>query len=318
MGEFRVTYPSTLTDVISEVVIGKPEAVELTVTCLLAEGHLLIEDVPGTGKTTLARALATAVDARWSRIQFTPDLLPADITGTTVLDQRTSTFEFRKGPVFANVVVADEINRASPKTQSALLEVMEERTVTVDGTTHPVARPFLVAATQNPVDMEGTYALPEAQLDRFLMRISLGHLDPEDELAVIQGHSAGRTVEHLRPVMEVSQVQQMIAMVSQVRVSDALARYAVALSNTTRKHPHVRHGASTRATLALVRAARARAFLRGRNYATADDVQALAMPVLAHRLVLAPQAELDGVRQEEVVRDALRRAPIPDTAGSRQ
>lgn len=317
MGEFAVTYPSTLTDVISEVVIGKPEAVELTVTCLLAEGHLLIEDVPGTGKTTLARALAAALDARWSRIQFTPDLLPADITGTTVLDQRTATFEFRPGPVFANIVVADEINRASPKTQSALLEVMEERTVTVDGTTHPVARPFLVAATQNPVDMEGTYALPEAQLDRFLMRISLGHLDPDDELAVIQGHSAGRTVEHLRPVLEVRQVQKMIATVSQVRVTDVLARYAVALSNATRQHQHVRHGASTRATLALVRAARARAFLRGRNYATADDMQALAMPVLAHRLVLAPQAELDGVRQAEVVRDALSRVPTPDTAGSR-
>ena len=312
-----MTYPSTLTDVISEVVIGKPEAVELTVTCLLAEGHLLIEDVPGTGKTTLARALAAALNAPWHRIQFTPDLLPADITGTTVLDQRTAAFEFRPGPVFAIVVVADEINRASPKTQSALLEVMEERNVTVDGTTHPVARPFLVVATQNPVDMEGTYALPEAQLDRFLMRISLGHLDAEDELAVIQGHSAGRTVDHLRPVMDVRQVQQMIAAAAAVRVTDVLARYAVKLANATRQHPHVRHGASTRATLALVRASRARAFLHGRNYATADDVQALAIPVLAHRLVLAPQAELDGVTQAQIVREALSRTPTPETAGSR-
>jgi MoxR-like ATPase len=313
-----MAYPSTLAEVISEVVVGKPEAVELTIICLLAEGHLLIEDVPGTGKTTLARALAASLNAQWKRIQFTPDLLPADITGTTVLNQQTSRFEFHPGPVFANVVIADEINRASPKTQSALLEVMGERTVTVDGSTHSVAKPFLVIATQNPVDMEGTYALPEAQLDRFLMRISLGHLDPEDELAVIQGHSAGRTVDHLRPVMDVRAVGQLIAMASQVRVTDVLGRYAVALASVTRRHRHVRHGASTRATLALVQAARARACLHSRNYATADDVQALAVPVLAHRLMLAPQAELEGVRQADVVREALHVTPAPDTAGSRR
>ncbi|MGH7735024.1 MAG: AAA family ATPase, partial [Gemmatimonadales bacterium] len=246
------------------------------------------------------------------------DLLPADITGTTVLDQRAQKFVFHPGPIFANVVIADEINRASPKTQSALLEVMGERTVTVDGTTHPVEQPFLVIATQNPIDMEGTYALPEAQLDRFLMRISLGHLDPADELAVIQGHSAGRTVDHLRPVMDVRAVQQMIAMTAQVRVAEVLGRYAVALAGATRRHRHVRHGASTRATLALIQAARARACLHGRNYATADDVQVLAMPVLAHRLVLAPQAELEGVKQGDVVREALQMTPAPDTAGSRR
>jgi MoxR-like ATPase len=312
-----VAHPSTLTDVVNQVIIGKPEAVELAVTCLLAEGHLLIEDVPGTGKTTLARALARAINAQWSRIQFTPDLLPADITGTTVIDQRTSAFEFRPGPVFANVVVADEINRASPKTQSALLEVMEERTVTVDGTSHRVAQPFLVVATQNPIDMEGTYALPEAQLDRFLMRISLGHLDPAQELAVIQGHSSGRTVENLRPMVDVSEARDMIAAGARVRVTETLARYAIDLANGTRRHQHVRHGASTRATLALVRAARARALLHERNYTTANDVQVLAIPVLAHRLVLAPQAELDGVRQEDIVRDVLSRTPTPDTADSR-
>jgi MoxR-like ATPase len=310
-------YPSTLVEVIGEVVVGKPLAVELTVTCLLAEGHLLIEDVPGTGKTTLARAVAAALGAQWKRIQFTPDLLPADITGTTMLDQRSGTFEFHQGPVFANVVIADEINRASPKTQSALLEVMGERTVTVDGATHQVPHPFFVIATQNPVDMEGTYSLPEAQLDRFLMRIRLGHLEPEDELAVIQGHSAGRIVDYLRPVMDVRAAQQLIAMTGQVRVTDALARYAVALSGATRHHPHVRHGASTRATLALVRAARARALLHGNSYATAEDVQALAIPVLAHRLVLTPQAELEGVTQYDVVTEALRRTPVPETAGSR-
>jgi MoxR-like ATPase len=309
-------YASTLAEVISEVVVGKPLAVELTVTCLLAEGHLLVEDVPGTGKTTLARAVAAALGAQWKRIQFTPDLLPADITGTTMLN-RTGMFEFHQGPVFANVVIADEINRASPKTQSALLEVMGERTVTVDGATHEVPHPFFVIATQNPVDMEGTYSLPEAQLDRFLMRIGLGHLDPDDELAVIQGHSAGRTVEHLRPVMDVRAAQELIAMTSQVRVTEQLARYAVALAGATRQHPHVRHGASTRATLSLVQAARARALLHGNSYATADDVQVLAMPVLAHRLMLTPQAELEGISQYDVVHDALRRTPVPETAGSR-
>jgi MoxR-like ATPase len=313
-----VLHPSALVDVISEVIIGKPEAVELAVTCLLAEGHLLIEDVPGTGKTTLARALAASLDAPWKRIQFTPDLLPADITGTTVLvDRQTSSFEFRPGPIFATVVVADEINRASPKTQSALLEVMAERTVTVDGVTHPVEQPFLVIATQNPIDMEGTYALPEAQLDRFLMRISLGHLNAADELAVIQGHSAGRTVEHLRPVLDVEAIRQVIAVTAQVRVTDELARYAVALASATRRNRHIRHGASTRATLALVRAARAYALLNRRDYATAADIQALALPVLAHRLVLAPQAELEGVAQADIVREVLHSTPTPDTAGSR-
>jgi MoxR-like ATPase len=312
-------HPSALVDVISEVIIGKPEGVELAVTCLLAEGHLLIEDVPGTGKTTLARALAASLNAPWKRIQFTPDLLPADITGTTVpvSNQTTASFAFRPGPIFATIVLADEINRASPKTQSALLEVMGERTVTVDGVTHRVELPFLVIATQNPIDMEGTYALPEAQLDRFLMRISLGHLGAEDELAVIQGHSAGRTVDHVKPIMDAADVRQMIDLTKQIRVTDVLGRYAVALASATRRHRQVRHGASTRATLALVQAARARAVLHGRNYATAADIQALAMPVLAHRLVLAPQAELEGTVQADVVREVLHMTPAPDTAGNR-
>jgi len=312
-----VVYPQQLVEVISEVVVGKQEQVELTVICLLAEGHLLIEDVPGTGKTTLARAVAGALNGQWKRIQFTPDLLPADITGTTMLDQKTGAFVFKEGPVFANVVIADEINRASPKTQSALLEVMGERTVTVDGETRGLQPPFMVIATQNPIDMEGTYALPEAQLDRFLMRISLGHLDPLDEVAVIQGHNAGRTVDNLRPVMDVYTLQQMISARSKVTVTEPLARYAVELTGGTRRHPHVRHGASTRATLALVQAARARALLRGYAHATAADVQSLAVPVLAHRLVLTPQAELEGIKPPDVVHQVLRTTPVPETAGSR-
>jgi MoxR-like ATPase len=305
-------------DVIGEMVIGKPATVELAVVCLLSEGHLLIEDVPGTGKTTLARAMAAAIDTEWRRIQFTPDLLPADITGTSVLDPRTGEFEFRPGPVFAEIVIADEINRASPKTQSALLEVMEERQVTVDGTTHPARRPFLVVATQNPVDMEGTYALPEAQLDRFLMRLQLGYLEPEEELAVIRGHQQGHTVKNLRPVMNRDTVLRAIDETKQVTVADTLARYVIDLSRATRDHAHVRYGASTRATLALVRSAQALAYVRGRQYATSDDVRTLAGPVLSHRLVLSPQAELDGVQAEDVVRDVLDKVRTPDTAGSRR
>jgi MoxR-like ATPase len=307
---------NVLIDVVNEVVVGKPEAVELAVLCLLAEGHLLVEDVPGTGKTTLARALAAGLGGRWGRIQFTPDLLPADITGTTVWDQRSGEFAFHRGPVFAHVVIADEINRASPKTQSALLEVMAERTVTVDGYSHPLEPPFMVVATQNPVDMEGTYPLPEAQLDRFLMKIGLGQLTALDEVAVIQGHAVGRTVDRLKPVLGVDDVRRMCGHVAAVRVSDQLARYAVELARATRSHPHVRFGASTRATLALVQAARARAFVHGRGFATADDVQRLVGPVFAHRLILAPQAELDGKRADDVIREITGRVRTPDTSGS--
>ena len=306
-----------LVDVVNEVVIGKPEAVELAVLCLLAEGHLLIEDVPGTGKTTLARALAAGLGGTCGRIQFTPDLLPADITGTTVWDQRSGDFVFHRGPVFAHVVIADEINRASPKTQSALLEVMAERTVTVDGVSHPLERPFLVVATQNPVDMEGTYPLPEAQLDRFLMKIGLGQLSALDEVAVIQGHTVGRTVDRLRPVLSIDAVRTMCAHVATVHVSEQLARYAVELARATRRHSHVRFGVSTRATLALVQAARARAFVHGRGFATADDVQRLVGPVFTHRIILAPQAELDGKRSDDVIRDVLGHVATPDTSGSR-
>jgi len=249
-------------------------------------------------------------------VQCTPDLQPTDVTGLSVFDQRTRKIEFRPGPVFAEVVIADEINRASPKTQSALLEVMEERQVTVDGTTHPARQPFLVVATQNPVDMEGTYALPEAQLDRFLMRLRLGHLEADEELAVIRSHQQGHTVKNLRPVRNRDTVLRAIAETKQVNVADTLARYVVDLSRATRDHAHVRHGASTRATLALVRSAQALAYVRGRQYATSDDVRTLAGPVLAHRLVLSPQAELDGVQAEDVVRDVLAKVRTPDTAGS--
>jgi MoxR-like ATPase len=312
-----VSDSSILIEVVNQVVLGKPDSVELAVTCLLAGGHLLIEDVPGTGKTTLARALAKGLGGSYGRIQFTPDLLPSDITGTTVWDQGTGRFNFHHGPVFANVVVADEINRASPKTQSALLEVMAERTVTVDGETHVLAPPFFVVATQNPIDMEGTYPLPEAQLDRFLMRIGIGLLSADDELSVIQGHAAGRTVDRLASVLDVERVRRMCAEVSRIIVSEPAARYAVDLARATREHPAVRHGVSTRATLALVQAARAWAYLKNRPSVTADDLQRLLVPVFAHRLILAPQAELDGKRAQDIVIEIMHTTPVPETSGAR-
>jgi MoxR-like ATPase len=278
---------------------------------LLAEGHLLIEDVPGVGKTTLAKALAGSVDASVRRIQFTPDLLPSDVTGVAIYDQDSREFEFKPGAVFANVVVADEINRASPKTQSALLECMEERQVTVDGVSYELARPFIVMATQNPLEMEGTYPLPEAQRDRFTARVSMGYPDRDAELAMLDGRSTVDPLSTLSAVADAATVRDLVAAVGRLYVSPAIQRYVVAIVEATRNSPDLRLGASPRAGLQLLRAARAAAALAGRNHVLPDDVQALAGPVLAHRLLLTADAALGRRSAEQVVANLLAVVPVP-------
>jgi MoxR-like ATPase len=291
---------------VRQVLHGKDEVIDLAVIAMLCEGHLLIEDVPGTGKTTLARALAASIGSTFARIQFTPDLLPSDVTGTSVFDARSARFDFHRGPVFANIVLADEINRASPKTQAALLEVMEERQVSADGVALPVPRPFLVLATQNPVDMDGTYRLPEAQLDRFTMRIAIG------EAALLAG---GRTVPETLPcVVSAAELSQAIGAVDATHASTELCSYVVDLVTATRHHPDLRLGASPRAALALVRAAKARALTRGRGFATPDDVKALAVPVLAHRLQLAGAVAVRGATQASVLAGLLDEVATPARA----
>ena len=293
------------------VLQGKPEVIRLALTCLFAEGHLLIEDVPGVGKTSLARAMAASVDATSHRIQFTPDLLPSDITGVTVFNQATGQFEFRPGGVFANVVVADEINRASPKTQSALLEVMEERVVTVDSDRHPVPRPFIVVATQNPIDLEGTYRLPEAQLDRFLLRVSVGYPDRTSEVGIALGQSVAQSIDSLTAVLSTADVVAMIDIARGVHVATELAEYVVDLAAATRRLPEVRLGISPRGTVSLLRAVRASAAAEGRAYALPEDVKALAGPVFAHRLILTPEAELQGTDRAALVHRLLATLPVP-------
>jgi MoxR-like ATPase len=296
---------------VESVIEGKAEAVRLALTVLLAEGHVLIEDVPGVGKTMLAKALARSTDCSVRRIQFTPDLLPSDITGVSAYNQERREFEFKPGPVFANIVVGDEINRASPKTQSALLECMEERQVTVDGTTYPLAPPFMVIATQNPIEMEGTYPLPEAQRDRFTARISMGYPSPDSELAMLDTHGSSSPLEALEPVAMAEDMRDLIAAVRNVHVAEALKQYVISLVTATRSTPELRLGASPRATLHLLRASRARAALDGRDFVIPDDVQALALPVLAHRLL--PSAEALVARQlpEQVLATIVGQVPLP-------
>ena len=296
---------------IESVIEGKPEAVRLALTVLLAEGHVLIEDVPGVGKTMLAKALAKSIHGTVQRIQFTPDLLPSDITGVSAYNQERREFEFKPGPVFANIVVGDEINRASPKTQSALLESMEERQVTVDGTTYPLEAPFLVIATQNPIEMEGTYPLPEAQRDRFTARISIGYPTAAAELEMLDTHGSSSPLDSLKPVATAVDVRQLIGAVRGVLVTGQVKEYIIALAAATRSAPELRLGASPRAALQLLRASRARAALDGRDYVIPDDIQALIIPVFAHRLLPTAEALVERHLPEQVVARIVAQTPLP-------
>ncbi|BDZ43849.1 MoxR-like ATPase [Paraoerskovia sediminicola] len=289
---------------------GGDEVTTVALAVLLAEGHLLIEDVPGVGKTTLAKSIARALDGVVGRIQFTPDLLPSDLTGVSVYRMESQRFEFRQGPVFANIVIGDEINRASPKTQSALLECMEEGQVTVDGTTHPLPRPFLVVATQNPVEMDGTYPLPEAQRDRFMARVSVGYPSGDDEVTMLDRRDDHDPVQDIRPVTDVATMTRLAATTRHVHASVAVKEYVVDLVSATRKHPALRLGASPRASLQLLRAARAVAALDGRDHVLPDDVQRLAVPVLAHRLILTTESRLNGIAASDVVQEVVRATPV--------
>lgn len=301
----------SIVDNVERVIQGKDGVVRLALVCLLSEGHLLIEDVPGVGKTSLAKALALSLACRWQRIQFTPDLLPSDVTGVTVYNRAQGTFEFRPGGLFANIVLGDEINRASPKTQSALLEAMEEGQVTVDTTTYRLPSPFMVVATQNPLEHEGTYPLPESQLDRFLMRVRIGYPGRSAEVAMLDAHASSQLIETLEPVAEPDEIAAMVERVRAVYVAPALKGYIVDLAAVTRSHPDLALGMSPRAALALLRASRGAAASQGRDYVIPDDVKAMAKPVLAHRLLLSPGAELAGGAAEQLLDELLERLPVP-------
>jgi MoxR-like ATPase len=302
---------SSIADNVKHVIQGKGQEVRLALVCLIAEGHLLIEDVPGVGKTMLAKSIARSIDCSFRRIQFTPDLLPTDVTGVNVYNQERGDFEFKPGAIFANIVLGDEINRASPKTQSALLESMEEHQVTVDGVTYHLGMPFMVIATQNPIEHEGTYPLPEAQLDRFMMRLSIGYPSPESEAGILTTHGVASTLDDLSSVTDARGVSDMVLMARDVHVAQALQRYIVALTGASRKHPDVYLGASPRASIMLLRAARAMAAADGRDYVIPDDVKALAGPVLAHRVLVAPDAAMNGRTPYVILREILDQVAIP-------
>jgi MoxR-like ATPase len=296
---------------IQKAIVGKSAAIELLLICLLCEGHALIEDVPGVGKTTMARAAAKTFDGEFRRIQFTPDLLPSDISGISFFDQRQGDFRFRAGPVFANIVLADEINRATPRTQSALLEAMEERTVTVEGETMALPRPFLVLATENPIELEGTFPLPEAQLDRFLVQLRLGYPTHDEEDEILKRHQAGLPLDHVEPIASTTELIDAALICRSVFVDDEIGHYVTTLTRATREHDAVELGASPRASLALLHTAQARAALQGRSFVMPDDVKALLQPVLAHRIILSPEARLRGRDVGAVIAEIANNIPVP-------
>lgn len=300
-----------ITQNVSQVIFGKRNEVRLTVLGLISQGHILIEDIPGVGKTMMAKALARSIGCEFSRIQFTPDMLPSDVTGVSLFNQKTREFEFRAGPIVAQIVLADEINRATPKTQAALLEAMEERQITVDGVTYKMAEPFLIMATQNPIEYEGTFPLPEAQLDRFLLRIQLGYPSPNEELAVLSAQQYQHPIETMQQVVSVEDLLTVQQAIRQVYVADEIKRYIINLVTATRQHPDVYLGSSPRGSLSLFRTAQARAAIAGRDYVLPDDIKALAEATLAHRIIVGPAARIKDISSQTIVQDVLASTPVP-------
>jgi len=296
---------------VERVIVGKTEAIRLTLVGLLCQGHILIEDVPGTGKTMLAKSIARSIGCSFNRIQFTPDMLPSDVTGVSIFNQKTHEFEFRPGPVMAQIVLTDEINRATPKTQAALLEAMEERQITVDGQTHPLPEPFLVLATQNPIEYEGTFPLPEAQMDRFLLRIHIGYPENRDEIRMLEGQQIRHPIEDLGQAVSLEELLEAQRAVRYVTISDDIKRYIVDLVDATRSHPEVYLGASPRGSIALFRASQALAGMQGRDFVLPDDVKRMAVPALAHRLIVGSAARIREVDAREIVQELLERLPVP-------
>ena len=306
-----------ITDNVKKVIIGKDAAVELGVVAIIAQGHVLIEDVPGVGKTILARSLSKSAGCTFRRIQFTPDLLPSDITGVSIYNQKTLEFEFREGPIIAQIVLADEINRATPKTQSALLEAMDERQVTVEGITHPVPRPFTVMATQNPIEYEGTFPLPEAQLDRFLLIIRLGYPTPDEELAIVNSQQEAHPIDSLDAVVTAEEIISLQEEVKGVFVDELVTQYIVSLTNATRNHADISLGCSPRGSLGLYRGAQALALVRGRDYVLPDDVKELAVPMINHRIIVSSAARMRGVESQDVVGALVEETPVPGAQAQR-
>ncbi|WP_148347974.1 AAA family ATPase [Bacillus rubiinfantis] len=296
---------------IEKVMIGKRDVAELSIIALLAQGHVLLEDVPGVGKTMMVRALAKSVNASFRRIQFTPDLLPSDVTGVSIYNPKEMEFEFRPGPLMGNIILADEINRTSPKTQSALLEGMEEASITIDGVTHKLKKPFFVMATQNPIEYEGTYPLPEAQLDRFLLKMKMGYPDPIEEMEVLHRAQKVPPIEELNPVIDLEELRSLQNQIKEVFVDDSIKRYIVDIVNKTRNHPSIYLGASPRGSIALMKAAQSYAFMYGRRFVLPDDIQYLTTHVLAHRIILKSEAKFEGISAEEVIDRIIGRVPVP-------